>query len=57
LSRSDDREHLQQYANELCEQAAKLEASLAPVQQPVTHEQRQVQQQKAEEPDSEKGKT
>jgi len=52
MSRQDGRERLQQYANELEEQAAKLEASLVTPDRPVTHEQ-QVQQEKGEKPDSE----
>jgi hypothetical protein len=52
MSRQDDYERLQQYANELEEQAAKLEASLVTPDRPVTHEQQQVQQPQEQEPDS-----
>jgi hypothetical protein len=55
LNREDDRERLQHCANELDDQAAKLETSLASPQPPVTRDQQQVQQQKAEGPVDEKG--
>jgi hypothetical protein len=54
LNWEEDRKRVQQYANELDEQAAKLEATL-PLQPPVTRDQQQVQKQKVEGPDGEKG--